>query len=285
MSAPQPCQQVQYLGVVLDSARLWAALLEPRQTALQQAVLRLQWGVALTALTVMQEFGLMAAGHPAVPLGLLHMCHLQRWLASLHLDPQRHKHHLVNVPLSVQEDLHYLGSPQHLLADTPLGQMTSCIAVFTDASLTGCGGAPVWGEVVCGLQGKTNTSTSSNFRWCSWFSNTSCLWFRGDMETRQPHHSRLHQQAGWSQVRSPVEDSGEPVGVALRTPSISESPPCSGSGEQGRRPHVEGQPFARRVGAASQVGVADLELVRESGPVRQSKQHPLPTLVLPDAAR
>ena len=56
---------------------------------LQQAVLRLWRGVAVTALTVMQALGLMAVGHPVVPLGPLHMHHLQQWFISLHLDPKR----------------------------------------------------------------------------------------------------------------------------------------------------------------------------------------------------
>ena len=75
-SAPQPSQQAEYLGVVLNSV-------------------------------------------------------------SLLLDPRRHKHSMVNVPPSVQEDLHYWGSPQHLSTGTPLGQVTSSIAVFTEVSLMG----------------------------------------------------------------------------------------------------------------------------------------------------
>ena len=79
------------------------------------------------------------ADHPVAPLGLLHMRCLQRWFTSLCLDPKRHKHCMVNVPPSVQEDLHYWGSPQHLSTGTLLGKETSYIAAFTDASLMGWG--------------------------------------------------------------------------------------------------------------------------------------------------
>lgn len=96
-SASQPRQQVEYLGVMLALVKLQAVLSEPRWTTLQQAVLRLWQGVAVTDLSVMQALGLMAAGHPVVLLGLLHMRCLQRWFASLLLDPKRHKHHLVNL--------------------------------------------------------------------------------------------------------------------------------------------------------------------------------------------
>ena len=52
--------------------------------------------------------------------------------------------------------------------------------------------------MVCGLQGKTDTSTSSNFRWWSWFSSTSwnplLVQGRHVGENRQLHHGCLHQQ-------------------------------------------------------------------------------------------
>ena len=50
------------MGGVLNSVSLQAVLLEYRCTALQQAVLILGQGEAVTALSVMQMFGLMAAG-------------------------------------------------------------------------------------------------------------------------------------------------------------------------------------------------------------------------------
>ena len=42
-------------------------------------------------------------GSSSVSLGLLHMHRLQRFFASLRLDPKRHKHRMVNIPPSVQK--------------------------------------------------------------------------------------------------------------------------------------------------------------------------------------
>ena len=62
-------------------------------------------------MTIMQVLGLMAVGHPVVPLELLQMRHLQRWFTSLCLDTKTHKDHIVSIPPSVQENLRYWGSP------------------------------------------------------------------------------------------------------------------------------------------------------------------------------
>jgi len=89
-SNPIPHQQVQYLGMVLDAGRLRATLSEIRQASLLLAVRRLRQGATVTALTIMQTLGLMAAAHSVVQLGLLHMRRLQRWFAGLCLDLKRH---------------------------------------------------------------------------------------------------------------------------------------------------------------------------------------------------
>lgn len=70
-----------YLGVALN----YAFLLE-RHAALLQAVCQPRRGSVVTALTVLQVLGLMAAGRLVVSLGLLYMQRLQRWFASLCLD-------------------------------------------------------------------------------------------------------------------------------------------------------------------------------------------------------
>ncbi|KAL3053108.1 hypothetical protein OYC64_005605 [Pagothenia borchgrevinki] len=70
--------------------------------------------------------------------------------------------------------------------------------------------------------------------------------------------------------------------MGFRGGVISESPPHPGSGEQGSRPHVEGRPCARRVGASPGGGEADLGPVRDSrgGSVCQPAQQPLCPVVL-----
>ena len=140
-NCPIPHQQVEYLGVLLDAGRLRATLTESRQASLLRAVCRLRQGAMVTVLTIMQTLGLMAAAHFVVPLGLLHTRCLQRWFIGLHLDPKRDKRRLVTTPPSVEGNLRYWGSPEHMWRGTPLGRVTSYMTVFTDASVTGWGGA------------------------------------------------------------------------------------------------------------------------------------------------
>ena len=63
----------------------------------------------MTALTIMQTLGLMAAARVVVPLALLHMRRLQRWFSSLRLDLKRHKRRLVTIPPSVKGNLRFRG--------------------------------------------------------------------------------------------------------------------------------------------------------------------------------
>lgn len=149
-SSPIPAQRAEYLGMELDSVSFRATLSEPRQAALKQMVVKMRRGRRVTALTVMQTLGHMAAAHPVVPLGLLHMRRLQRWFNSLHLDLRRHKFRLLSVPPTVQGNLSYWGSPHHLKSGSPMGRVTSHTSVFTDASLTGWGGTCL-GQAVGGM--------------------------------------------------------------------------------------------------------------------------------------
>lgn len=78
------------------SGGLCSTLLEHRRMAMQQAAGKLRQGVTVTALSIMQPLGFMAAAYPVVPLALLHMCRLQRWFASLRLDAKKRR--LVSTP-------------------------------------------------------------------------------------------------------------------------------------------------------------------------------------------
>lgn len=73
------------------------------------------------------QVGFMAAAPPVV-LGAAEV---------VHHPTMRHKHHLVTFPLSIQDDLQYWGSLQHLSQGILLGQVTSHVTVFMDTSLTG----------------------------------------------------------------------------------------------------------------------------------------------------
>jgi len=103
-----------YLGILLDAGRLRATLSESRQASLLQAVCRLRQGATVTALTIMQTLGLMAAADLVVPLGLLHMRRLQRWFAGLRLDPKRHKQRLVTIPPPQWRATSDTGGPQSI---------------------------------------------------------------------------------------------------------------------------------------------------------------------------
>ena len=85
----------------------------------------------------------MAAAHVMVPLGLLHMRRLQRWFSSLRLDLKRHKRRLVTIPPSVEGNLRFWASPDHLRRGSPLGRVTSYITVYTEQD----GEGPAWGEL------------------------------------------------------------------------------------------------------------------------------------------
>lgn len=78
----------------------------------QQSLQWLQQGP--TVMSVTSLWGLTAAAHPMMSLGLLHICCLQRWFASLHLVVRRHKQCSIMVPYSVQDDVTVL-MPESLL--------------------------------------------------------------------------------------------------------------------------------------------------------------------------
>ncbi|XP_033996615.1 LOW QUALITY PROTEIN: uncharacterized protein LOC117490940 [Trematomus bernacchii] len=139
-SCPLPSQSIIYLGVELNSARMRARLSQQRVEALTALLRCVTPRSVVTALSMMQLLGMMAAGHVVIPLGLLHMRRLQRWFIRLRIDPVRQKRRMVAIPPSVGSDLTYWKSPHVLSAGVPLGRVTSHISVFTDASLSGWGG-------------------------------------------------------------------------------------------------------------------------------------------------
>ena len=85
-SCPLPSQSIIYLGVELNSARMRARLSQQRVEALTALLRRVTPRSVVTALSVMQLLGMMAAGHVVIPLGVLHMRRLQR---RLRIDPVR----------------------------------------------------------------------------------------------------------------------------------------------------------------------------------------------------
>lgn len=113
-----------------------------------------------------------------------------------------------------------------------------------------------------------DTSTSSNFKRCFWFTNTSSPCYRGNMwwweSTTAP---RLPTSPGRTdRVCSPVEHGREPVGVGLQAPAVSEGPPHPQVWRTGAHTYVE-----RWTPNRPQCGAADLDLVRES--FRRASRH------------
>lgn len=100
--------------MVLNSTMLQAFLSKLRQGGQNLEADHKQLPPKLTALVVMQEFGLMAAAATNCSTGAA----VQRWFTSLHL---RHNHCMVTISPSVSEDLRYWGPLVHLLIGTLLG--------------------------------------------------------------------------------------------------------------------------------------------------------------------
>jgi len=203
---PMPQQQVLYLGVVLDAGRLRTTLSESRQASLLQAVCRLRQGATVTALTVMQTLGLMAAAHVVVPLGLLHMRRLQRWFSSLCLDLKKHKRRLVTIP-----PLGEGPSPEGIPAGT---------GDFPHLSVHGCvrngmGRNPPRGSCRRLLVSDRDAAHQPHRAAGSDISSPSFQTLNSgetcNGQGRQQHHSGIYQQTGRSPLRRSVDHGGEIV--------------------------------------------------------------------------
>ena len=145
-----PSQTVVYLGIQLNTIDMRARLSEPRRVSVARALNLFRVGRRVTALSAMILLGLLAAAHVVVPLGLLHMRHMQRWFSQLRVDPVRHRFRLLSVPLSLRRSLAYWRNGRAIEQGVRLGRVTSYVQVFTDASLSGWGGT-CQGQAVGGV--------------------------------------------------------------------------------------------------------------------------------------
>lgn len=80
------------------------------------------------ALTVMQTFGLMAAAHPVVPLGLLLKWPSAKMVCQCLLRLEE---------IQAKSGYRFWESHQYLLMGTPQGQVTSYFTLFMNAPLRG----------------------------------------------------------------------------------------------------------------------------------------------------
>ncbi len=79
-SALSPSQRVSFLGTVLDSARMRAAIAPERALAIQKLTATFKSDTARPLKVFQRMLGLMAAASPVLQLGQLRMRPLQRWL-------------------------------------------------------------------------------------------------------------------------------------------------------------------------------------------------------------
>ncbi len=79
-SVLSPLQRTTYLGVVWDSTRMQACMSTARIESILTEVRRVKDGQSLTVKQFQRLLGLMAAAFNVIPIGLLFMRPLQRWV-------------------------------------------------------------------------------------------------------------------------------------------------------------------------------------------------------------
>ncbi len=89
-SVLSPALRTTYLGVVWDSTTMQARTSPARIESILTAVARVRAGQSLTVKRVQRPLGLMAAASNVIPLGLLYMRPLQRWLKTKASHDQGH---------------------------------------------------------------------------------------------------------------------------------------------------------------------------------------------------
>ena len=135
----QPCRVTNFLGMVLDSRRAIVTLSPARQQSFAACLslfsLRAQrdWWVCLRLM------GLMAAMVQIVPLALLRIRPVQRWLLSVGLCPQSPARAKVTVSQRLYRALRRRWDPANIRRGQTMGSVTHRQIVFTDASLAGWG--------------------------------------------------------------------------------------------------------------------------------------------------
>lgn len=122
-----------FLGLLLDSV---PHLPVSMQRSFLECLLEFQLGIQISRRTCLRLLGLMAAMVQVDPLMLLHMRPVQRYLLMLGLAPQDSPQALT---------LHWWRNPVDISRGRPLGLVTHCRLIFTDASLFG------WGAVCDGV--------------------------------------------------------------------------------------------------------------------------------------
>ncbi|KAI2651800.1 ORF V: Enzymatic polyprotein [Labeo rohita] len=147
-----PVQRISFLGVELDSVSMTARLTNERAQSVLKCLESFRHKTAVPLKTFQRLLGHMAAAAAVTPLGLLHMRPLQRWL---HDRVPRWAWHRGTLWIGVSPQCRRLFSPW---PESPLGQVSRHLVVYTDASSTG------WGAV-CNGQAASGSWTGPRLQW------------------------------------------------------------------------------------------------------------------------
>ncbi|XP_037536617.1 uncharacterized protein LOC119413633 [Nematolebias whitei] len=138
-----PSQTTTFLGVVLDSSSMRARPSAQRVAGILQLVNRFRLGKQLPYVAFLQLLGKLTSVTRVVPLGLLSLRPLQRWLNSFRLDARLHRHRKLAVTWSCLHALTPWRDEDYLSRGVPMGVVVCRREVVTtDASSMGWGA--VW---------------------------------------------------------------------------------------------------------------------------------------------
>ncbi|XP_075325338.1 uncharacterized protein LOC142383616 [Odontesthes bonariensis] len=138
-----PSQSTVFLGVTLDAVTMMACPSPRRVNDILRHLLPFREGRRFHYVEFLRVLGKLTAAAAVVPLGLLSLRPLQRWLHSFHLDARRHRHRRLAVSHRCLLALAPWRKRSFFLQGMPMGSIASRReAVTTDASLSGWGA--VW---------------------------------------------------------------------------------------------------------------------------------------------
>lgn len=134
-----PAQRISFIGLTLDSLQTKAFLSMERVETMRVNLALFRRGSMVTLKQCQRLLGLMASSVVAIPLGRLYMRGIQRWVASLGLNPHHNAHHRVRVSTDCSLALRQWRNPGFLTQGVAMGTVQARKVITTDASLVGWG--------------------------------------------------------------------------------------------------------------------------------------------------
>ncbi len=142
-SSLEPSQRITYLGVDLDTAEMRACLSSRRVADILDSLVSFRQGSIVSYKQLLRLLGKLTAASSVVPLGLLRLRPLQRWVNSLHLDAMLHGQKWVRISQHCVQSLVPWTQRAFLITGVPMGSIPSRREVVTvDACPKGWGA--VW---------------------------------------------------------------------------------------------------------------------------------------------